>query len=97
MKELKGFAKVFLKAGESKQVTITLDDKAFRYFNIKTDKFEIDGGEYDILIGASVADIKLSGTVSVKGTEAPVPYDMSKLPSYAKGDIKNVKFRIEVY
>ena len=90
VKELKGFAKVFLKAGESKSVTIKLDDKAFRYFNVKTDKFEIDGGEYEILIGASVADIKLSGTVTVKGTEAPAPYDMSKLPSYAKGDIKNV-------
>ncbi len=89
-KELKGFAKVFLKAGESKTVTIPLDDKAFRYFNVKTDKFEVDGGEYDILIGASVADIKLSGTVTVKGTEAPAPYDMSKLPSYAKGDIKAV-------
>ena len=33
-KELKGFAKVFLKAGESKTVTIPLDDKAFRYFNV---------------------------------------------------------------
>ena len=90
VKELKGFAKVFLKAGESKTVTIKLDDKAFRYFNVKTDKFEIDGGEYDILIGASVADIKLSGTVTVKGTNAPAPYDMSKLPSYAKGNIKAV-------
>ena len=90
VKELKGFAKVFLKAGESKTVTIKLDDKAFRYFNVKTDKFEIDGGEYDILIGASVADIKLSGTVTVKGTDAPAPYDMSKLPSYASGNIKAV-------
>ena len=90
VKELKGFAKVFLKAGESKKVTIPLDDKAFRYFNVRTDKFEIDGGDYDILIGASVADIKLSGTVTVKGTNAPAPYDLSKIPSYVKGDIKNV-------
>jgi beta-glucosidase len=89
-KELKGFQKVFLKAGESKTVTIPLDDKAFRYFNVKTNQFEIDGGEYDILIGASVADIKLSGTVTVKGTNAPAPYDMSKLPSYASGNVKNV-------
>jgi beta-glucosidase len=89
-KELKGFQKVFLKAGESKTVTIPLDDKAFRYFNVKTNQFEIDGGAYDILIGASVADIKLSGTVTVKGTNAPAPYDMSKLPSYASGNVKNV-------
>lgn len=56
-KELKGFRKVFLKAGESKEVTISLDDKAFRYFNVKTNRFEVDGGEYDVLVGASVADI----------------------------------------
>ena len=89
-KELKGFAKVFLKAGESKEVTIKLDDKAFRYFNVKTGKFEIDGGDYKIMIGASVADIRLFGTVIVKGTDAPAPYDMNKLPSYASGNIKNV-------
>ena len=80
-KELKGFQKVFLKAGESKKVTIQLDDKAFRYFNVDTNKFEVEGGEYTVMIGASVADIRLSGKVSVKGTEAPAPYDMSKLPS----------------
>lgn len=67
-KELKGFQKVFLKAGESKTVAIPLDDKAFRYFNVKTNQFEVEGGEYQILIGASVADIKLSGSVSVAGT-----------------------------
>ena len=89
-KELKGFAKVFLKAGESKEVTIELDDKAFRYFNGKTNRFEIDGGEYDILVGASVADIKLSATVAVAGTDAPVPKDLSTIPSYVKGDIKKI-------
>ena len=90
VKELKGFAKVFLKAGESKTVTIKLDDKAFRYFNVKTGRFEIDGGEYDVLIGASVADIRLSGAVTVEGSGAPAPYDMSRLPSYASGRIKAV-------
>ncbi|MBR3154482.1 MAG: glycoside hydrolase family 3 protein [Lachnospiraceae bacterium] len=89
-KELKGFAKVFLKAGESKKVTIELDDKAFRYFNTKTDRFEIDGGAYDILVGASVADIRLKGQVQVKGTEAMLPYGISEIPSYRDGQIKAV-------
>lgn len=89
-KELKGFTKVFLKAGESKEVTIPLDDKAFRYFNEKTNRFEIDGGTYEICIGASCADIRLSQAVTVNGTNAPVPADLSKLPSYASGDILNV-------
>ncbi len=90
VKELKGFQKVFLKAGESKTVTIPLDDKAFRYFNVRTDRFEVEGGDYDILIGASVADIRLSGTVTVAGTDAQLPGGSAQLPSYAAADIKNV-------
>ena len=89
-KELKGFQKVFLKAGESKRVTIRLDDKTFRYFNVNTNKFEVEGGEYQILIGSSVADIKLSASVTVKGTNAASPYDKNKVAKYFSGDIKNI-------
>ena len=88
--ELKGFTKVRLQAGESTRVTIPLDDKAFRYFNTKTDRFEIDGGEYEILIGASCEDIRLKGTVTVQGTDAPLPYALSEVPSYASGSILQV-------
>lgn len=89
-KELKGFTKVFLKAGESRQVTIPLDDKAFRYFNVKTNRFETEGGAWTVMIGASCADIRLSGTVSVKGTQAASPYDKAKFAKYFSGDIKSV-------
>lgn len=90
-KELKGFQKVFLKAGESKKITIPLDDKAFRYFNIKTCRFEVEGGEYEIMAGASASDIRLRGRVVIEGSDAPSPYDMGKLPSYANGNILSVK------
>ena len=89
-KELKGFTKVFLKAGESKTVTIPLDDKAFRYFNVKTNQFEVEGGEYQVLIGASVADIKLSGNVTMTGTNASNPYDSKLLSDYYTGSVKTV-------
>ena len=92
-KELKGFAKVFLKVGESKTVTISLDDKAFRYFNVKTNKFEVEGGEYQIMVGASAADIRLTGTVSVQGTDAPNPYNEKELADYYTGNIKAVSDR----
>lgn len=65
-KELKGFTKVFLKAGESRTVSIPIDERAFRYFNIKTGCWEIDGGVYEILIGASAADIRLSADIQVE-------------------------------
>jgi len=89
-KELKGFAKVFLKAGESKTVTIPLDDKAFRYWNVKTDRWEIEGGNYQILISASVQDIRLEAEIAVQGTGAPDPYAGKGLLHYQTGDIKNV-------
>ena len=89
-KELKGFQKVFLKAGESKEVVIPLDDKAFRYFNEKTNQFEVESGEYEILIGSSCADIKLSATIAVQGTKAALPVDTAQIPSYMSGNILKV-------
>ena len=89
-KELEGFAKVFLKAGESKKVTIPFDDKAFRYFNVENNKFEVEGGEWTVMIGASVADIRLTGTVTVKGTGTKSPYDKTKLPDYFSGNVKHI-------
>lgn len=50
----------------------------------------VETGEYEILIGSSVAEIHLSETVDVAGTDAPLPYNMSKLPHYASGEIKNI-------
>ena len=89
-KELKGFKKVFLKAGESKQVEIPFDDKTFRYFNVKTNKFEIETAEYVINIASNVEDVRISAEISIKGTEAENPYDKEKMPSYYNADIKNV-------
>lgn len=90
VQELKGFAKVFLHPGEAKEVRIPLDDKAFRYWNIKTSRWEIEGGEYEIRIGASSEDIRLTATVTVAGTNAPEPYDVSLLPSYYSGKVQDV-------
>ena len=89
-KELKGFAKVFLKAGESKAVTIPLDDKTFRYWNVATDRWEVEGGSYQLLVGANVQDIRLTADITLPGTGAPDPYAGSALPHYQTGDIKAV-------
>ncbi len=89
-KELKGFAKVYLKAGESSEVTIPFDDKTFRYFNVKTNKWEVEGGEYELYIGASSADIRLSVSVEREGTTEEMPYEPAKLPSYYSGKVADV-------
>ena len=72
-RELKGFARVSLKAGETRQVTVKLDDKAFRYFNVGTNNWEIESGSYEIQVGASVRDIRLTAKVDVQGTDAEIP------------------------
>ena len=67
-RELKGFAKISLKPGESKRVTIPLDDKAFRYWNVKTNRWEQEEGVYKISVGRSSEDIVLSDEITLKGT-----------------------------
>ena len=89
-KELKGFAKVFIPAGGSEKVTVKLDDKAFRYWNVKTNKWEIEGGTYKIMVGASSRDIRLSEDLTVEGTGAENPYNPADLPAMYSADVHNV-------
>ena len=88
--ELKGFAKVHLQPGESRTVTIPLDDKAFRYWNTQTNRWEVEGGQYELRVGASSADIRLTAAVEIEGTDAPDPYAGKTLPHYKTGSVQNV-------
>ena len=65
-KELKGFDKIYLKAGESKRVSIRLDDEAFRFFDPIERQFKIEPGMFTVHVGASSADIRLTGKLEVK-------------------------------
>lgn len=87
-KELKGFAKVFLAAGESKTVTIPLDDIAFRHYNVATNRWAVETANYEVLVAASVSDVKLRSTVRVLADIVPNPYGY--LPCYQTGHIENV-------
>ena len=89
-KELKGFARVTLAPGEKQRITIMLDDKAFRFWNVKANRWEIEGGEYELLVGASVEDIRLCEKITVHGTATVHPYEDRDLDCYYKGDVLNV-------
>ena len=88
--ELKAFAKVRLMAHESKTISIPLDDKAFRYWNTSTNGWEVESGTYQIRVGASSADIRLSAEVEVIGTFPPNPYMGKKIPHYQSGQVQSV-------
>jgi beta-glucosidase len=64
-RELKGFAKVSLQPGEEKEVAIELDRRAFAYYDTGLKDWHVESGAFEILIGASSRDIRLSATVEV--------------------------------
>ncbi|MDO4620676.1 MAG: glycoside hydrolase family 3 C-terminal domain-containing protein [Lachnospiraceae bacterium] len=81
-KELKGFKKVFLKAGEEKQITIPFDELTFRYWNMKTEQWEVEGGTYVISVGGNSRDIELTAELVKAGTTEVMPYEASELEAY---------------
>ena len=60
VKELKGFAKVQLNAGETRRVSLTLDSRAFAYYNVKNHNWTVDVAEFNVYVGSSAAQIELS-------------------------------------
>jgi len=63
--ELKAFKKVSLKAGESADVDFLLGPDAFSYFNVKTNRWQVDPGEYEIQAGISSRKILRSAKITI--------------------------------
>lgn len=70
-KELKGFEKLSLKVGEEKTAEFQLDRRAFAYWDETEHRWRVDSGRFEILIGASSADVRLSETVEVAAENPP--------------------------
>lgn len=68
-KELRDFAKVFLKAGETKTVTFTLNARSFSYYETRIHDWYAESGDYEILLASSSRDIRLQYTVSITGSK----------------------------
>lgn len=88
IKELKGFAKVYLKAGESKKVAITVKKDDLRYWNIKENRWVLEVGEYDLQLCSDCQTVKLSQTVTVVGDEAQTPYSEAVNAAYCEGNLQ---------
>ena len=80
LRELKGFEKVSLKPGESKQVAFTLDKRAFAYWNSQIHDWHVESGDFTVEIGASSRDLPLRAVVNVESTVTlPVRYDADSI------------------
>lgn len=90
VRELKGFARVELEAGEEKEVVIPLDDKAFRFFDVRSMRWEMESGNYHIMIGRNVNDMELEADLCVEGTVMDGPYRKDLMERYFTGKIKEV-------
>jgi beta-glucosidase len=66
VKELKGFAKVNLSPGETKNVSVKLDRRAFSYYDVKTHAWTVAPGDFDVFVARSAADIELTGKVTLR-------------------------------
>ena len=90
VRELKGFKRVVLEPGEEKEVTIPFDDKTFRFYDTRTDTWEIESGEYQIMIGSDAETMQLQASMQVAGTVAEGPYRKDEMPEYFSGKVKAV-------
>ena len=73
--ELKGFTKVFLKAGESAEISFDLDERAFAYWSEKFDDWHVEAGEYTVEVGTSSRDIAAVAVVTLDGDGKALPLD----------------------
>jgi beta-glucosidase len=65
VKELKGFKRVSLNPGETKNVVVKLDRRAFSYYDIKSHSWTVAPGDFDLFVARSATDIELTGTAAL--------------------------------
>lgn len=88
--EFKGFARVSLEPGETKHVSILLDNHAFSFYHALSNQWLEEAGEYEIRVGASSRDIRLRGIVVREGDRFEQPLHAQELPHYFNGNVASV-------
>lgn len=89
VKELKGFEKISLEPGETKQVRLTLTERDFSYYNPEMKNWETESGSYKIQVGSSIQAIHLEETVEMAGV-SPSVFLKEEYPHYAQANVKHI-------
>ncbi|MGN0796629.1 MAG: glycoside hydrolase family 3 C-terminal domain-containing protein [Christensenellales bacterium] len=90
LKELKGFAKVYLRARESKRVEIQIKKDDLRYWNIKENDWITESGQYELQLGTDSETVKLTQSISIVGDDAIAPYSPDVNEIYSTADMDSV-------
>jgi len=92
LKELKGFDKVFLAPDEEKEISIVLDKRSFAFYNTAAGDWQVESGRFELLVGASSADIRLRAQIDVESTAqgVTIPDFSRSAPVYYTGNVLDV-------
>lgn len=64
-KELKGFRKVFLNPGETKEISLCLPLKFVLFYSVEEKDWKLESGQFKILVGSSSRDIRMENVISI--------------------------------
>jgi len=91
-KELKEFTKVYLKAGEEKEIRFVLDKRAFAYYNVESRSFEVETGRYQIFVGNASNCLPLRKQLRVTNTTGNAVPDYSEAaPHYYSAEVEKIE------
>lgn len=90
LRELKGFTKVYLKAGESQQIKITVKKDDLCYWNVRESRWVLESGEYDFELCSDCQTVRLNNTVTLCGEQAVNPYTDETNAVYKKADVEKI-------
>ena len=88
LKQLCGFKRVKVSAGEIVRVTLTVPDRYLRFYDVTREKFCVERGGYEFMVGASCEDIRLRDRVDISGEKIP-PRDLGLTTKAINYDDKN--------
>ena len=98
-KALKGFVKVALKAGEEKTVDVKLDKRSFAFYNVEAKDWTVESGDFEIMVGASSRDVRLTDVVKVNAKKVAIPaykdtaavyYELDKATDFPAKDFETL-------
>ena len=80
-----------MKAGEEKEIQLTLGKRAFAFFNTRVNDWTVESGDFDILVASSSRDIKLTASVTAVTAAVEIPDYHKTAPAYYTADLANMK------